>query len=128
MRRELIRQKLLPEDDAALPDYVQVSSAAQPFVGTVSIPNRSLRPFYPPDNIIAADLIAIVDIARAAHDAEALPSEIDDPICRIERSGDDFRVDFGAQDGPLAGGGSFVIVHKIPNGYVADRHLGVWHS
>ncbi|MDB5319050.1 MAG: hypothetical protein JWN40_681 [Phycisphaerales bacterium] len=128
IHRELIRQKLTPGNDGGLPDYVQVSSAAQPFTGDVPLPSRALSPFHPPDNITPGDLIAIIDAARAAHDAVATANELDEPICRIEKSGDDLRVEFGAQDGPLAGGGRFVIVRKAPAGYVADRHLGVWHS
>lgn len=127
-RRKL--RELLGSPEGILSEYVQVSAAAEPFGKELPIPSGSLFPFGRPPGLSDEDLIHIIDAAREVHDAKGW-SYTQEPICRIEtdgRTGGDLRVMFGWQDAPLAGGGTFVDVHKTPTGYKADGELGRWVS
>ena len=106
--------------------YVQVSAAAQPFGDDLGPPELQLAPFAPPEAMSDAELIGVVDCARAAYAENHIDSE--QPIWRIERDAESFKVNLGWLVGPLFGRGETLTIQKTDGGYKAKECAGLWMS
>lgn len=109
-------------------EYAQYAEDGKAFKESFDPPGSSYRAIplreadFSPLQLDDRDLIDLIEGARAA-----LPA--DQPLIRIEHSGDTYRVFSGRQWAPLAGGGEFVTFNRI-NGRLKLKSdgVGIWAS